>query len=280
MKYLGDEYAKKTIQFIRASDFSNYLSNETYDTDYDEEEITKKKKEMKMPIYNFSECISKIKKYYNLNESENIFSEIIEYNDVVYKNGKKNPNEILNSTSFRLFLSNGSIINHSICYDKCPYGSIEDNETSSCIEIYKYLINQSLTVDYFLNKISYENRLEYLGDGYAKDTTQIFNSSDFRNYLSNETYDPDYDEEEIIKKKKEMKMPIYNFVECISKIIKHYNLNESEQIFSEIIEYNDEFNKNGKKNPDVILNSTSFRFFLNNGSIIDHSICYGLDIIE
>ena len=60
MKYLGDEYDKKTIQFIRASDFSNYLSNETYDTDYDEEEITKKKKEMKMPIYNFSECISKI----------------------------------------------------------------------------------------------------------------------------------------------------------------------------------------------------------------------------
>jgi len=35
---------------------------------------------------------------------------------VVYKNGKKNPNEILNSTSFRIFLNNGSIINHFICY--------------------------------------------------------------------------------------------------------------------------------------------------------------------
>ena len=116
MEYLGDGYAKETIQFIRAPDFSNYLSNETYDIDYDEEELIKKKKGMKMPIYNFSECISKIKKYYNFNESENIFSEIIEYNDVVYKNGKKNPNEILNSTSFRLFLNNGSIINHSICY--------------------------------------------------------------------------------------------------------------------------------------------------------------------
>ena len=116
MEYLGDGYAKETIQFIRAPDFSNYLSNETYDLDYDEQELIKKRKEMKMPIYNFSECISKIKKYYNFNESENIFSEIIEYNDVVYKNGKKNPNEILNSTSFRLFLNNGSIINHSICY--------------------------------------------------------------------------------------------------------------------------------------------------------------------
>jgi hypothetical protein len=74
-------------------------------------------------------------------------------------------------------------------------------------------------------------------------------------------------------------MPIYNFTECISKIIEYYNFNESEQIFSEIIEYNDEINNNGKKDPNVILNTTSFRFFLNNGSIIDHSICYGLDII-
>ena len=184
-----------------------------------------------------------------------------------------------NLIEFGIFMIKKLYLYNNICYDKCPYGSIEDDETSSCIEVNKYLVNQTITIDYFINKISYENRLEYLGDGYAKETTQIFNSSDFRNYLSNETYDPDYDEEEIIKKKKEMKMPIYNFVECISKLIKHYNLNESEQIFSEIIEYNDEFNKNGKKNPDVILNSTDFRFFLNNGSIIDHSICYGLDIV-
>jgi len=183
-----------------------------------------------------------------------------------------------NLIEFGIFMTKKLYLYNNICYDKCPYGSIEDDETSSCIEINKYLVNQTITIDYFMNIISYENRLEYLGDGYAKDTTQIFNSSDFRNYLSNETYDPNYDEEEIIQKKKEMKMPIYNFSECISKIIEYYNLNESEQIFSEIIEYNDE-NKNGKKNPNVILNSTSFRFFLNNGSIINHSICYNLDII-
>jgi hypothetical protein len=183
-----------------------------------------------------------------------------------------------NLIEFGIFMTKKLYLYNNICYDKCPYGSIEDNETSSCIEINKYLVNQTITLDYFINKISYENRLEYLGDGYAKDTTQIYNSSDFRNYLSNETYDPNYDEEEIIKKKKELKMPIYNFSECILKMIEYYNFNESEQIFSEIIEYNDEF-KNGKKNSDVILNSTSFKFFLNNGSIIDHSICYGLDVI-
>ena len=168
---------------------------------------------------------------------------------------------------------------NNICYDKCPYGSIEDNEAFSCIEINKYIINQVFSIDYFRNNKSYENIMEYLGDGYAKDTIQFIRAPDFSNYLSNETYDPDYNEEEITKKKKEMKMPIYNFSECISKIIKNYNLNESENIFSEIIEYNDEINKNGKKDPDKILNSTSFRFFLNNGSIINHSTCNDLDII-
>ena len=184
-----------------------------------------------------------------------------------------------NLIEFGIFMTKKLYLYNNICYDKCPYGSIEDDETSSCIEINKYLVNQTITIDYFINIISYENRLEYLGDGYAKDTTQIFNSSEFRNYLSNETYDPNYDEEEIIQKKKEMKMPIYNFSECISKIIKYYNLNESENIFSEIIEYNNGIDKKGQKNSDSILNSTSFRFFLNNGSIINHSICYNLDII-
>ena len=183
-----------------------------------------------------------------------------------------------NLIEFGIFMTKPLYLYNNICYDKCPYGSIEDNETFSCIEIYKYLINQTFTIDYFKEKISAENRLIYLGDGYAKDTTQIIDSSDFRNFLSNETYDPNYDEQELIEKKKQLKMPIYNFSECTSKIINYYHFNESEHIFSEIIEYNDEVNKNGKKNPDVILNSTSFRFFLNNGSIIDHSCCYNLNI--
>ena len=184
-----------------------------------------------------------------------------------------------NLIEFGIFMTKQLYLYNNICYDKCPYGSIEDNEIFSCIEINKYLINLDFSIDYFKNNKSYENIMKYLGDEYAKKTIQFIRASDFSNYLSNETYDTDYDEEEITKKKKEMKMPIYNFSECISKIIGHYNLNESEHIFSEIIEYNDEINKNGKKNPDVILNSTNFRFFLNNGSIINHSICYGLDII-
>ena len=120
-------------------------------------------------------------------------------------------------------------IYNNICYDKCPYGSIEDDETFSCIEINKYLINQPFSLDYFKNNKSYENRMEYLGDGYAKETIQFIRAPDFSNYLSNETYVLNY--EELIKKKKAMKMPIYNFSECISKIIKYYNLNESENIF-------------------------------------------------
>ena len=181
-----------------------------------------------------------------------------------------------NLIEFGIFMIKKLYIYNKICYDKCPYGSIEDNETFSCIEINKYLINQAITLDFFKNNKSYENRMEYLGDGYAKETIQFIRAPDFSNYLSNETYDLNY--EELIKKKKEMKMPIYNFSECISKIKKYYNFNESENIFSEIIEYNDMIYKNGKKNPNIILNSTSFRLFLNNGSIINHSICYGSDI--
>ena len=183
-----------------------------------------------------------------------------------------------NLIEFGIFMTKKLYIYNNICYDKCPYGSIEDNEAFTCIETNNYLINQVITVDYFKNNKSYENRMEYLGDGYAKETIQFIRAPDFSNYLSNETYDIDYDEEELIKKKKGMKMPIYNFSECISKIKKYYNFNESENIFSEIIEYNDVVYKNGKKNPNEILNSTSFRLFLNNGSIINHSICYGLDI--
>ena len=184
-----------------------------------------------------------------------------------------------NLIEFGIFMTKQLYLYNNICYDKCPYGSIEDNETFSCIEKNKYIINQVFSIDYFRNNKSYENILKYIGDGYAKRTIQIINSSDFRNFLSNETYDPNIDEEELINKKKKIKMPIYNFTECISKIIEYYNFNESEQIFSEIIEYNDKIKNNGKKDPNVILNTTSFRFFLNNGSIIDHSICYDLDII-
>ena len=49
--------------------------------------------------------LSNSNRYFKANESENIFAEILEYNDVTSKNGKKYPNSIVNSTSFRLFLT-------------------------------------------------------------------------------------------------------------------------------------------------------------------------------
>jgi len=45
------------------------------------------------------------------------------------------------------------------------------------------------------------------------------------------------------------------------------------------MEYNDVVDKRGKINSDVFINSTIFKFFLSDGKILDHSICYGLDII-
>jgi len=159
---------------------------------------------------------------------------------------------------------------NNICYDVCPHGSEKDDKTFSCIEINKYNItNKTITVESFKD-IEYDNRLEYLGDGYAKQTIQFIRAPDFSNFLCNETYDSYYNRTEIINRMKELKMPIYDFSECISKLREYYHLNDSVNIFSQIMEYNDVVDKRGKINSDVFINSTIFKFFLSDGKILDH----------
>ena len=78
-----------------------------------------------------------------------------------------------NLIEFGIFMTKQLYLYNNICYDKCPYGSIEDNENFSCIEINKYLINLDFSIDYFKNNKSYENIMKYLGDEYSKKTIQF-----------------------------------------------------------------------------------------------------------
>ena len=100
------EYENNTIGIIRANEFSNYFYNQS--TNYS---ILK---ELGIPIFNFTECIDKIKKKFNIDKS--IFIQIIEYNAQIDKKGKKNKNpNLVNSTEYQLFLENGTILDYSIC---------------------------------------------------------------------------------------------------------------------------------------------------------------------
>ena len=100
LSYLGDEYARETVEYIRGSYFSYY--HHKVEKNY---ENIEKMKESKMPIYYFDECINKLKFANNLNESEEIFIEITENN--TYTN--------MNSTSFMFFTSNGTQLNLGPC---------------------------------------------------------------------------------------------------------------------------------------------------------------------
>ena len=94
------------IGIIKADEFSNYFYNQS--TNYSI------KKEIGMPIFDFTHCIDIIK--IKLNIKINIFIQIIEYNNQIDKNGKLNKNsDLINSTEYQLFLENGTKLDYSIC---------------------------------------------------------------------------------------------------------------------------------------------------------------------
>ena len=98
--------ANNTIFQIISSEFTNFFYNSSANDFW--------KYEQYMPLFHFDECISTLVKNYNYSKDE-IHIGIIQNND--FK--KNNPNSVLlsaiNSTSYNIFLSNGTNINYSIC---------------------------------------------------------------------------------------------------------------------------------------------------------------------
>ena len=172
-----------------------------------------------------------------------------------------------NLVEFGIFMTEQLYLYNNICYIECPHGSIKDNDTFTCKEINEYTNpNKTMTKEYYL-EIQEDCRNQFLGDGYAKETVECIRSPDIS--IIHHKVCNDIDDTEKIEKYKENKIPIIIFPECINKLKKKYNLNESDNIFIEIIENND---RNAR------FNSSSFKFFLEDGTILNHSCCFNLSM--
>ena len=164
----------------------------------------------------------------------------------------------------KLYLYNG------ICYDECPYGSIKDDINNICIEVkYNTSVENYLNVNLFKeNNDKYI--LKYLSE-YANNLIDIIRGHDFSNYFYTQTIN-----ESLIF---DLKMPKFNFSECIKQMQYKYNLFNN-SIFVQIIEFSEQKNKNGKYNINSnLVNSTEYKFFLENGTILNHLICEGKNIL-
>ncbi len=72
-----------------------------------------------------------------------------------------------------------------------------------------------------------------------------------------------------------LKMLIFNFNDCLTLLKIHLSLDNETDIFIGIMEYNTQINKEGKYDINSSpVNSTTYQFFINNGTILDHSICF------
>ena len=158
---------------------------------------------------------------------------------------------------------------NNICYDECPYGSIKDDVNNICIEVnHNTSINTSLNVNLFKENIN-KYILKYLSES-ANNLIDILRAYDFSNYFYNQKANENL--------KIDLKLPIFDFSECIEKFKFQYNLINN-NLFYDIIEYNHQTDKNWKFNKNTnIINSTEYNIFLENGTILNLSFCQGINI--
>jgi len=72
---------------------------------------------------------------------------------------------------------------NNIYYDECPKGSIKNEENKTCIEINKYTLNMSLTIESFKDN-NINNIYIYLEES-ANNSVGITRAIDFSNYFYN-----------------------------------------------------------------------------------------------
>ena len=176
-----------------------------------------------------------------------------------------NPDDLI---EYGLFTNKPLYYYNNICYDECPYGSIPDHKNMICIEIYQYQLEKLIHKKEF-NEYYQTNVNIYLGKS-ANNTIFIIQSSEFNNFF--------YNSSTINSQKYKHNMPIFEFDECISKMREKYNIKNNEDIHIGIFQNNDLTII--KPNTIILsaINSTSYKFFLSNGTILDYSICKGMKI--
>lgn len=157
-----------------------------------------------------------------------------------------------------------------VCYDKCPIGSEKNDVNLTCDEKYdnNIVYYNNITISSFKENIN-ETILKYLGE-FANNTIGIIRTNEFSNYFYNQSTNYNV--------KTKLEMPVFDFNECIDKIKKYKKLNNNTNIFVQILEYNDQKDIKGKSNQNSnYVKSTEYQFFLENGTILDYSICNGLN---
>ena len=169
---------------------------------------------------------------------------------------------------YGLFFYNKTLyIYNNICYDTCPYGSIPDNKTMTCIEENKFE-EENLIIKTEFYKY-YQKYIDFYLTKCANNTILQIQSTEFTNYFYNSSTNDSW--------KYKQNMPIFDFEECVSLLAKNYNYSKDE-IHIGIFQNNDL----KKDNPNSILltaiNTTSYKFFLSNGTQINFSLCNGLKI--
>ena len=169
-----------------------------------------------------------------------------------------------------IFMTKQLYFYNNICYDECPYGSIKNDIKFECIEInLNETINNSISINLFL-EMNEENIINYLSK-YANNSVSITRTNDFNNYFYNQTTNDSF--------KLQLKMPIFDFSECIELLKINYKLDNETDIFIGVMEYNTQINRDGKYIPySSPVNSTTYQFFINNGTILNFSVCKNINI--
>jgi hypothetical protein len=119
-----------------------------------------------------------------------------------------NPNDLV---EYGLFFNNKPLyVYNGICYDECPYGSIPDNKSMTCVEKNKYIFEKLIIKKEFYEY--YQKNVDiYLGKS-ANNTIFQIQSFEFTNFFYNSSTNDSW--------KYEQNMPIFDFNECISLLFK------------------------------------------------------------
>ena len=167
-----------------------------------------------------------------------------------------------NLIEFGIFMTKKLYFYNNICYDSCPYGSIEDDINNTCIEInLNTTTNNNISI-YFYEENYQEYIINYLSK-YANNSVSIMRNYDFSNYFYNKTTNESF--------KIQLKMPIFDFTECLKVLKNESHLDNQTDIFIGIIEYNSDINSKPIK-------STNYKFFINDGKVLNYSNCSNINI--
>ena len=176
-----------------------------------------------------------------------------------------------NLIEYGLFMTKKLYLFNNICYDECPNGLIKDENEFTC----KGIINQYIVVDNNISIYKYlennqKNIIDYLSK-YANNSIGITRLNNFSNYFYSQTLNENI--------KIELGMAIFDFDECIKKLITNYQLDEETNIFLGIMEYDSQKDKNGNYNLKTnSVNLTNYQFFTDNGTILNYSVCLNIQI--